>query len=132
MLRMDHVDDERVVDTFKEEVSSFKNTRHENIVLLLGYCLDPLAKLGIVMNYCRGQPLHELVHNGREWRGDTARVFNIAKQICQGMSYLHGRHILHKDLRTKNIFVEPNNKVVITDFGLFSMARLYNIQTDKQ
>lgn len=40
------------------------------------------------------------------------------------MSYLHTKKILHKDLRSKNIFIESKNKVVITDFGLFSMKRL--------
>jgi len=43
--------------------------------------------------------------------------------LIKGMSYLHGKKIIHKDLRSKNIFLE-NNKVVITDFGLFSMRRL--------
>jgi serine/threonine protein kinase len=44
--------------------------------------------------------------------------------VClQGMGYLHARGIVHKDLKTKNIFLE-NGKVVITDFGLFSVARL--------
>ena len=37
------------------------------------------------------------------------------------MSYLHARGIVHKDLKTKNIFIE-NQKVVITDFGLLSEA----------
>ena len=130
---MDHVDDERMMEAFKDEVSSFKNTRHDNIVLFLGYCLDR-PKLGIVMNFCRGRPLHEHVHGGAETsaqqqpRLDTPRVLAIAAQVCQGMCYLHGRRILHKDLRSKNVFVEPNNKVVITDFGLFSTARLYSAQ----
>ena len=48
------------------------------------------------------------------------------------MSYLHGRNIVHKDLRTKNIFIEPNTKVVITDFGLFSMGRLYNLPDNRR
>lgn len=37
------------------------------------------------------------------------------------MSYLHARQIVHRDLKTKNIFLE-NNRIVITDFGLISMA----------
>lgn len=37
------------------------------------------------------------------------------------MSYLHARGIVHNDLKTKNIFLE-NNKIVITDFGLISVA----------
>lgn len=39
------------------------------------------------------------------------------------MRYLHSREILHKDLRSKNIFVE-NGKVVISDFGLFNITKL--------
>lgn len=41
----------------------------------------------------------------------------------QGMGYLHARGIVHKDLKSKNIFLE-NGKVVITDFGLFSVTKL--------
>uniref|UniRef100_A0A8W7PM86 Kinase suppressor of Ras 1 n=1 Tax=Anopheles coluzzii TaxID=1518534 RepID=A0A8W7PM86_ANOCL len=43
--------------------------------------------------------------------------------ISQGMGYLHARGIVHKDLKTKNIFLE-NGKVIITDFGLFSATKL--------
>lgn len=39
------------------------------------------------------------------------------------MGYLHARGIVHKDLKSKNIFLE-NGKVVITDFGLFSVTKL--------
>ena len=39
------------------------------------------------------------------------------------MSYLHARNILHKDLRSKNIFIDIG-KVVITDFGLFHVTKL--------
>ena len=39
------------------------------------------------------------------------------------MSYLHARKIVHKDLKTKNVFLEQNqNRIVITDFGLISIA----------
>ena len=39
------------------------------------------------------------------------------------MGYLHARGIIHKDLKSKNIFLE-NGKVIITDFGLFSVSKL--------
>ena len=42
----------------------------------------------------------------------------------QGMGYLHARGIVHTDLRSKNVFLESGNRVVITDFGLFSVAGL--------
>ena len=40
------------------------------------------------------------------------------------MSYLHTKGILHKDLRSKNVFIEKQKKVVITDFSLFNVRRL--------
>ena len=50
------------------------------------------------------------------------RLVIIAQQIAQGMGYLHHRGIVHKDLKTKNIFLE-NGRAIITDFGLVNVAR---------
>ena len=48
---------------------------------------------------------------------------NVHILYFQGMGYLHARGIVHKDLKSKNVFLE-NSKVVITDFGLFNVTRL--------
>jgi tRNA A-37 threonylcarbamoyl transferase component Bud32 len=37
------------------------------------------------------------------------------------MGYLHARGIVHKDLNTKNIFLEKD-KVIITDTGLSTLS----------
>ncbi len=53
-----------------------------------------------------------------------AQVFQIIFYSClQGMGYLHAKGIVHKDLKSKNIFLE-SGKVIITDFGLFSITKL--------
>ncbi|KAL4001833.1 Protein tyrosine kinase family protein [Acanthocheilonema viteae] len=122
LLNMDHVDEEKQLEAFKVEVASFKNTRHDNIVLFLGYTFDQ-HKLGIVMHYCKGRPLHQLLHDHYE-KFNFTEIVHFATQICQGVSYLHTKRIIHKDLRTKNIFVESRNRIVLTDFGLFNMKRL--------
>lgn len=41
------------------------------------------------------------------------------------MGYLHAKNIVHKDLRSKNIFLEKE-RVKITDFGLFSVTKQCN------
>uniref|UniRef100_A0A158Q6Q7 Kinase suppressor of Ras 2 n=1 Tax=Elaeophora elaphi TaxID=1147741 RepID=A0A158Q6Q7_9BILA len=122
LLNMDHVDEEKQLEAFKVEVASFKNTRHDNIVLFLGYTFDQ-HKLGIVMHYCKGRPMHQLLHDHYE-KFNLSEIVHFATQICQGVSYLHTKRIIHKDLRTKNIFVESRNRIVLTDFGLFNMKRL--------
>ena len=37
------------------------------------------------------------------------------------MGYLHAKGILHKDMKSKNVFYD-NGKIVITDFGLFTIS----------
>ena len=50
------------------------------------------------------------------------KLLIIAQQIAQGMGYLHYQGIIHKDLKTKNIFLQ-NGRAVIADFGLVNVAR---------
>ncbi|VDP20921.1 unnamed protein product [Echinostoma caproni] len=52
------------------------------------------------------------------------RTISIACQIAKGMGYLHAKGIVHRDLKTRNIFVEANSRVVIGDFGVFNFVRL--------
>lgn len=124
IYNMDHISDvSKRAEEFKLEVSSYKNTRHDNIALFLGYFMND-GKYGMVMSLSRGsQSLYTLLHVVRE-KLDLPTTRKIAQQICQAVSYLHTKKILHKDLRSKNILLENKNKVVITDFGIVSLKRL--------
>ncbi|XP_061383728.1 kinase suppressor of Ras 2 [Danaus plexippus] len=109
------------LDTFKHEVATFRKTRHENLVLFMGACMKP-PRLAIVTSLCKGMTLYTHIHLRKDKFTANKSVI-VAQQISQGMGYLHARGIVHKDLKTKNIFLE-NGKVVITDFGLFSVTKL--------
>ncbi len=39
-------------------------------------------------------------------------------QIVSGISYMHDQHILHRDLKTANIFKTKHNCLKIGDFGV--------------
>ncbi|XP_033119345.1 kinase suppressor of Ras 1-like isoform X3 [Anneissia japonica] len=109
---------------FKKEVLQLKRTRHDYLVLFMGTCkmADGLA---IVTSLCRGPSLYIYIHVKKE-KFTLAKSVGFATQILQGMGYLHAKGIIHKDLRSKNIFVEKglSNKVVIADYSIFSVARL--------
>lgn len=49
---------------------------------------------------------------------NESAILNIFIQICEGLSYLHQKRILHRDIKTANIFFDENFKVRIGDFGI--------------
>ncbi|XP_058807431.1 kinase suppressor of Ras 2 isoform X2 [Phymastichus coffea] len=122
VLNMDYYsDDDKTLEAFKLEVATFRKTRHENLVLFMGACMKP-PRLAIVTSMSKGMTLYTHIHLRKD-KFTMNKTTIIAQQISQGMGYLHARGIVHKDLKTKNIFLE-NGKVVITDFGLFSVTKL--------
>ncbi|CAH1115941.1 unnamed protein product [Phaedon cochleariae] len=121
VLDVNYLKDEKTLEQFKNEVSTFRKTRHENLVLFMGACMKP-PKLAIVTSLSKGNTLYTHIHLRKD-KFNMNKTTNVAQQISQGMGYLHAKGIIHKDLKSKNIFVE-NGKVVITDFGLFSVTKL--------
>ncbi|XP_044286426.1 kinase suppressor of Ras 1 isoform X2 [Varanus komodoensis] len=104
---------------FKKEVMNYRQTRHENVVLFMGACMNP-PHLAIITSFCKGRTLHSVVRDPKIPL-DINMTRQIAQEIIKGMGYLHAKGIVHKDLKSKNVFYE-NGKVVITDFGLFGIS----------
>ena len=72
------------------------------------------------IRFCKGNTLYKCIHVWSEPFHQDKNI-NIAKQIALAMGYLHARSIVHKNLNTRNIFLEKD-KVVITDTGLSSLS----------
>ncbi|XP_069040204.1 kinase suppressor of Ras 1 isoform X3 [Lepisosteus oculatus] len=104
---------------FKKEVMNYRQTRHENVVLFMGACMNP-PHLAIITSFCKGRTLYSVVRDAKNTL-DINKTRQIAQEIVKGMGYLHAKGIVHKDLKSKNVFYD-SNKVVITDFGLFGMS----------
>uniref|UniRef100_A0A670K951 non-specific serine/threonine protein kinase n=1 Tax=Podarcis muralis TaxID=64176 RepID=A0A670K951_PODMU len=112
-------DNEDQLKAFKREVMAYRQTRHENVVLFMGACMNP-PHLAIITSLCKGRTLYSVVRDAKIVL-DVNKTRQIAQEIVKGMGYLHAKGILHKDLKSKNVFYD-NGKVVITDFGLFSIS----------
>lgn len=110
--------DEMKLRAFKEEVTLYKKTRHDNIELFMGSSMN-LPKLAIITSYCRGKSLYQYIRASRDHVNlNNAKI--IAQHIAQGMGYLHSRGIVHKDLKSKNVFID-GKRVTITDFGILGL-----------
>ncbi|CAL8344718.1 unnamed protein product [Lota lota] len=112
-------DNEDQLRAFKREVMAYRNTRHENVVLFMGACMSP-PHLAIITSLCKGRTLYSVVRDAKVVL-DFNKTRQIAQEMVKGMGYLHAKGILHKDMKSKNVFYD-NGKVVITDFGLFTIS----------
>lgn len=94
-------------DAFRNEVAVLKATRHDNVLLFIGCISNPC--LAIVTEWCEGSSLYKHLHVVEEhWNMYT--LIDIAKQTSVGMEYLHAKRILHRDLKSNNIFLVPYEK----------------------
>ena len=47
-------DDSATLEAFRLDVATFRKTRHENVILYMGACMNP-PKLAIVTSLCKGK-----------------------------------------------------------------------------
>ncbi|XP_076022519.1 raf-1 proto-oncogene, serine/threonine kinase a isoform X1 [Genypterus blacodes] len=100
---------------FRNEVAVLRKTRHVNILLFMGYMTKD--NLAIVTQWCEGSSLYKHIHV-LETNVKMIQLIDIARQTAQGMDYLHAKNIIHRDMKSNNIFLHEGLTVKIGDFGL--------------
>ncbi len=73
------------------------------------------ARTYMVMEWFPGKTLREILNEERKLAPE--RAVHIAVQICDALEYVHGRGILHRDLRPENVLVGPEDRIKLIDFG---------------
>uniref|UniRef100_F6I0I1 Receptor-like serine/threonine-protein kinase n=1 Tax=Vitis vinifera TaxID=29760 RepID=F6I0I1_VITVI len=109
---------------FQAEMTIIGRTHHRNLVRLLGFCMQGSKKL-LVYEYMSNGSLADLLFNGEKrpiWR---ERV-RIALDVARGIFYLHEEcevHIIHGDIKPKNILLDDSWTAKLSDFRLARLLR---------
>ncbi len=100
---------------FKAEAKILAKLNHQNIVKV--YDIEERYRtVFIMMEYLTGNTLKLLLQS--TVRFSNERVISFLIQICNGLHHAHQSGIVHQDIKPGNIFILPNDKVKILDFGL--------------
>ncbi|KAL8576451.1 hypothetical protein ACOMHN_049018 [Nucella lapillus] len=101
----------------RKEVSVLAQLKHPNIVCYIE-SFEEAGTLYIVMNYCSGGDLYGRINNqhGRLFTED--QIMNWFAQICLSVKHIHDRKILHRDIKSQNIFLSSSGMVQLGDFGI--------------
>ena len=112
-------DPSNLVDFYKE-AKLMASLHHNNLVKLYGV-VRVGEELGMVMEFCQGGGLDKRLRIKEETSGGYLTWPNklqIAEQMCEGLVFLHGKGILHRDLKSLNVLLDSHNNAKLADFGL--------------
>ena len=92
-----------------DEIEILKNLNHPDIVKIIEFYGTEEAYY-IVNEYCSGGELYDKAVNHLS----ETQISVIFKQILSGLSYLHSKNIVHRDLKLENILISDKEYVEVT------------------
>jgi serine/threonine-protein kinase len=107
--------DSGMLARFYEEGRKTGSFNHPNIVTVyeLG---DDNGMPYIVMELVDGDPLDKLIAS--ENFLPLVDRLRIVADVCSALDYAHGQNVVHRDVKPANIFVQPDGRVKLLDFGI--------------
>lgn len=103
--------DVRGLQEFGAEYRNTYGLNHPNLLRAYHYemCED---RPYLVMPYCPGSAINYIGHI------EEKKLWQFIHDVASGLAYLHGKDIVHHDIKPDNILEDANGHFVISDFGI--------------
>ncbi|XP_016065710.1 PREDICTED: serine/threonine-protein kinase Nek4 [Miniopterus natalensis] len=102
----------------EQEAQLLSQLKHPNIVTYKESWEGGDGLLYIVMGFCEGGDLYRKLKEQKGQLLPESQVVEWFVQIAMALQYLHERHILHRDLKTQNVFLTRTNIIKVGDLGI--------------
>lgn len=102
------------------EVQVLSSLNHPNIIGYKESFVDANEALCIVTTFCEEGDLFRKIRNrsAQNTYFSEDEVMDMFIQIASSLMYIHSKKVLHRDLKTQNIFVARGGIIKLGDFGI--------------
>jgi serine/threonine protein kinase len=125
IIRPDLLEDPHALTRFRREIQLARQVTHPNVCRVFDVGRDAYAGRELVyftMEFLAGETLQTWLKTS----GRTAdSVLPVCRQIAEGLDALHGKGILHRDLKPGNVMMAPSPSGVRAIIGDFGLARTF-------
>lgn len=107
-----------MTERVENEIAIHRKLTHASIVQLIDTMEDTSAHYLILELCSNGDLATQMKDKTVPYPFSEHEAQSIVRQLAQAIAYLHHQSILHRDLKLKNILIQPNYHVKLADFGM--------------
>lgn len=110
----------------QREIQLLRILRHKNVIELVDVLYnDEKQKMYLVMEFCVGV-LQDMLESSPGKKFPLRQAHDYFSQLVDGLEYLHGQGVVHKDIKPGNLLLTLDQTLKITDFGVAEALDMFS------